>query len=209
MPANFSSISKLNAMVNVFTGADGRLNQGEVDAISGFYAGLRPKSKAKVQARIIDIYQNSEFWSGQKQRFLDQLRGAGISLTKLEGSAGDTADSFMKLSKQAQFSKMSDWVMDDIEAMPEITSSDVPTSVRAKIEVQVKHLEKKAQQDEPDAEVWVAGWQSAHVVDDDYNQGDRVGYLVTIASDFGGATAADMHFFNLNGVHLGKEYVGE
>ncbi len=207
-----SSSAKFDAMVNVFSAADGKLNRGEVDAIAGFYKGLSPTSQAKIADQVTALYRGASYWSGQQERFFHLLVDAGLPLPTLEGQSGDSVQGFASLSHVAQFESMSEHVFGwsgDYDHLPKIVAADIPLGPRAKISVQIKKFIAENLKEDQVEDSMDTGWHSSHLMDENGKIGEQIGYLVQVVTEYGGATGANLHFFNLKGEHIGKEYNGE
>ncbi len=208
----YSSLDRLNAMHNLFTAqGNGRLDAGEVDALAAFHGGLKGESKAKVHDRLVELYQGSTFSAGQKDRFRAQLQAGGFTLGELEGVDPNSAAGFAKLSKGAQFDRItelaSDYADDGATKATKLSSLDMLT--RGKLQAALTKVEKQIMKEKgADALIGDIELRAVFVKGAGGKQ-EQVGFRAEIPIYADEHDVDEARYFSMKGVHLGSEYVGE
>lgn len=207
MPAYISSAAKLEGLMQLFVGNDnGKLDQGEIEALTGFFGGLKPASQAKIRPALADIYATSKFSAGQKAKLFAALKQLGFTTKELEGVSDDNATSFVKLSKQAQLTKLLDIEQGNVGACKDVVAADAATDARSKIATDQKQVQAEFVRQHSDAEFSDPTWQAL------YAKGDKtelLGYALLVPIYADEHDVDRMYFYNLRGVRVGEEYRGE
>lgn len=211
-----NATDKLTKMYELFTRKDDRkLNPGETEAMVGYYKGLTPAGQTKVKDKLVEIFREATYASGQRDRFMRDLLGVGFSLADLEGTAGDTAASFLKLSKSAQFEKLqslfsADGVSGD-GFTKEIRPADAARDAKARITTELDKIGDKLQRTyDNQAELGDPTWSAVYREQGSSGRGkELLGYVVELPIYAEDHDVDRRYFFNLKGVLLGDEYCGE
>lgn len=208
----YSSRDRLDAMHNLFTAqGNGRLDAGEVDALAAFHGGLKGDSKAKIHDRMVELYQGSTFSAGQKDRFRGLLQQRGFTVSELEGADPKTAAGFAKLSKGAKFDRITELAADGSdEGTTKVTQlSGLDMMTRGKLQAALTKVEKQIMKEKgPDAIIGDVELRSVFVTGAG-GKSERVGFRAEIPIYADDHDVDQAHYFDLKGVHLGSEYVGE
>jgi hypothetical protein len=217
-PRVYASIDRLNAMYELFTDrGNKKLDAGEVQALAGFYSGLKSTSRAKIKDRMIEIYQSAGYSAGQQAALRQLLEYAGLTRAELEGTDPTTPGGFTGMSDSARVDSLmelyADYPYDAIDDLAANRMSDaVRTSIQADVDSWIEQ-ELAGLQGEDDPQVWEAGWKELHLVDED--TGDRVAnsspiaFSVEVNSTFGNGGNTQALFFDLSGKMLGSDYLTE
>jgi hypothetical protein len=216
--APLTSTDKLNKMIDLFTkGDNGKLDRAETDALAGYYGGLPDAGKAKVKARLVEVYQTSTFAGGQRDRFRDALTAQGLPLRELEGVAGDTGATILKMSKGAQLETLSRFDTDEGGGgdgfSKTIRPQDAARDAGAKIKAALGAFDKKLTRDNAGDESFALGdkqWRALYREPGAHGRGQEVlGYAVTVPIYANDHDVDQALYFNIKGEQVGKIYVGE
>jgi hypothetical protein len=211
-----NAVDKLNKMYELFTkGDDRKLNSGETDALVGYYKGLTPAGQTKVKTKLVEIFREAKYDRGQRDRFMQDLLGVGFTLTDLEGTAGDTAASFLKLSKSAQFEKLQalfgagGMVGDGFTK--EINAADVARDAKARITTKMDTIGEQLQRKyHNEAELGDPTWSAVYREQGSAGRGQELlGYVLELPIYAEDHDVDRRYFFNLKGDLLGDVYCGE
>ena len=212
-----NAVDKLNKMYELFTkGDDRKLNSGETEALVGYFKGLTPAGQTKVKAKLVEIFREAQYDRGQRDRFMQGLLGVGFKLADLEGTAGDTAASFLKMSKSAQFEKLQgllgwDGGLAGDGYGKEVRPSDVARDAKARITTEMDRIGDKLQREyHNDAELGDPTWTAIYREQGSNGQGkELLGYAVEQPIYAEDHDVDRRYFFNLKGDLLGDVYCGE
>lgn len=203
----YGSLDRLNAMASLFTTqGNGKLDAGEVDAIAAFDKALPAASRQKLHPRMIELYRDSKFSSGQKGRMLQLLQGQGFTLAELEKVDPSSSAAFAKLSKTAQESKIRELggLYSDQNNTQPLKLSGLDTITRGKLQAAMKKAEKDIKK-EQGAETEVAPAELKSVfIQNSSGEDEKVGY-VFLMPYYTGHDASREYYFNLKGEGLGFE----
>ena len=212
-----NAVDKLSKMYELFTtGDDRKLNPGETEALVGYYKGLTPAGQTKVKAKLVEIFREAQYVSGQRDKFMQDLLGVGFKLADLEGTSGDTAASFLKMSKSAQFEKLQALLGAD-GGLPgdgfgkEIRPSDVARDAKARITTELDKIGDKLQREYHDAaELGDPTWSAVYREQGSAGRGkELLGYVIEQPIYADEHDVDRRYFFNLKGDLLGDVYCGE
>ncbi|MCK6549510.1 hypothetical protein L6R52_26965 [Myxococcota bacterium] len=213
MPVQFlRSIDKLDAMVKTFVDRDDKkLGQGEVEALAAFYGGLPKASQAKIADRLAEVYRDSSYTKGTKERFLAALTAQGLPIDKLEGVADDTATGFLKMSREAQLERIKGLASDYGDGFSkDVTKRAVPAGARTAITAALEKVATDYLRRSPDAELGEPSFRAVYLAEGRDGRGkELVGYAVLQPIYADDHDVDQTHFFNVKGQHLGHEYSGE
>ena len=212
-----NATDKLTKMYELFTQNDDRkLNPGETEAMVGYYKGLTPAGQTKVKDKLVEIFREATYASGQRDRFLRDLLGVGFTLADLEGTAGDNAASFLKLSKTAQFEKLQallgwDGGVSGDGFGKEIRPSDVARDAKARITTELDKIGDQLQREyHNQAELGDPTWTAIYREQGSNGRGkELLGYAVEQPIYADDHDVDRRYFFNLKGDLLGDVYCGE
>jgi hypothetical protein len=211
-----NAVDKLNKMYELFTKNDDRkLNPGETEALVGYYKGLTPAGQTKVKGKLAEIFRDASYASGQRDRFMRDLLGLGFTLADLEGTSGDNAASFLKLSKTAQFEKLQSlFSADGISGdgfTKEIKPADAARDAKARISTELDKIGNQLQRKYHDeAELGDPTWSAVYREEGSAGRGQELlGYVVEQPIYAEEHDVDRRYFFNLKGELLGDEYCGE
>lgn len=195
---------------------DKKLGRGEVDAIAGFIGGISKRSlgAAGVRDRILDIYRNTEFSTGQRAWFLQGLERAGFTEAELEGVNPNTAEGFAMMSHTAQ----ADHIL-ELANRDGVVSATTPGRAAAGARTQIlkaieAYKERYAEdhgidlnQEEPfEGETW----ERIFLEEDTRGRGKgHVGYRVELHIYHSDHQVDEMLYFNRKGEFLVDRYHGE
>jgi hypothetical protein len=210
--AIYSSRERLDNMHELFTElGNKRLDRGEVDALAAFYGGLSSSSQNKVRDRMIEIYRESSYSSGQQGRFQELLGQRGLSPEALEGVSADTVKGFLALSKLAQSTKIRELASDFGDGFTkEVEGADIAKTTRGKIGAELKKIEAKITSDHEDAEIGEPWIRAVYLSEGPSGKGkDLVGYVYQLPIYADEHDVSEDHYFNVKGSYLGSEYAGE
>lgn len=207
----YGSLDRLNAMASLFTTqGNGTLDVGEVDAIAAFDKALPAASRQKLHQRMIELYQDSKFSSGQKGRMLELLQGQGFTLLELEKVDPQSAAAFAKLSKAAQESKIRELgglYSDENNTKPQKLSG-LDTITRGKLQAAMNKAEKDIKKEHgAQTEVAPAELKAVFTVNA-AGKDEKVGY-VFLMPYYTGHDGSREYYFNLKGEGLGFEKYSE
>ncbi len=207
----YGSLDRLNAMASLFTTqGNGRLDAGEVDALAAFDQALPASSRQKLHQRMIELYRDSKFSSGQKGRMLQLLQGQGFTLGELEKIDPNSAAAFAKLSKTAQASKIRELggLYSDQNNTKPLKLSGLDTITRGKLQAAMKKAEKDIKK-ELGAQTEVAPPElKAVFIPSSAGKDEKVGY-VFLMPYYTGHDGSREYYFNLKGEALGFEKYSE
>lgn len=214
MTRGISSANKLEGMYALFTEQDDKkLGRGEVDALAGWYGGLHTNSKRAVKARMLEIYNQSDYQRGQKEWFREGLLRAGLTMAEIEGVDPNTPDGFAMMSKEAQFDRLLElrgfWG-DGTER--DIAWNQINAGARPKIRRAIEDFKDDFERDHhgPDG-VYFHDERATAIYLGESDSGRAqglVGYSVELGIDTGHEADRTL-FFNRAGEHLGTQYTGE
>lgn len=208
MPSNISPLDKLNGMVNLFLDDD-KLDASEVGALDAFYGGLDSFSQQETKPRLLRLYQTSEYFPGQKERFFKLLKARGFTPKDL-GEKDMSAAEFLAFppGKQLEYLKKA-----NREQISAIKPKDVAKDTLARINKGLRLQKQQIEKARPDItyQFGEQAWKEIRLPKKpDGNEGDIIGYTVhwvIVADESAGVDEA--YYFNFKGEYLGKEYRGE
>jgi len=211
-----NAVDKLNKVYELFTkGDDQKLNSGETEALVGYYKGLTTSGKTKVKSKLVEIFREAQYDRGQRDRFMSDLLGVGFTLADLEGTAGDTAATFLKLSKTAQFNKLQ--ALDTGESgggdgfSKDIRASDAARDAKARITTELDKINEKVQREYHNAaEIGDPAWRAVYLEQGSAGRGkELLGYALELPIYADDHDVDRTYYFNLKGDLLGDAYCGE
>jgi len=219
----YSSMDRLNAMVDLFTDrGNKKLDAGEVQALAGFYGGLKSNSRAKIRDRMVEIYQNADYSAGQQDRFRELLESRGFGRGELEGVDPTTPSGLGDMSDAARSEHLGEIWSDHMDYSPqysalrEVQAGDVTDAAMAKITAAVQEFIDSEQaaldrSGEDDPNVYEGEMRVIHMVDDngDPDLSTKVAIGVEVHQTFGNGGNTQAMFFDLAGEHIGNELINE
>ncbi len=210
----YSSLDRLNAMHDLFTVQGNKeLDTGEVDALASFYGGSTAPSRAEIQDRLVEIFEQSTFAPGQQNRFRYLLLAAGMAprLLETDDPAPATVSEFLALSEAEQHEILRETAQGQTRA---IQTQDIARPARAKIMAEVKSWCASKQNalfdyDEYDPETDYVGEPTYAAVELDGKKGEVIGYVVDIPVYQADHDVGSRLLFDLKGDFIEQEYIGE
>ncbi|MBN2359514.1 MAG: hypothetical protein JXR83_08660 [Deltaproteobacteria bacterium] len=210
------AITKLDKVYQLFTKSDDHmLNPGETEALVGYYKGLTAAGKTKVKRKMIEIFREAEYERGQRDRFIHDLLGVGFTLAELEGTSGDTAATFLRLSKSAQFTRLQDLDCGETGGSEgfckNVRPGDVARDARSRIAAELDRIGYRLQREHDDeAELGEARWRAVYREQGSSRRGEELlGYAVELPIYADDHDVDRTYYFNLKGELLGDVYCGE
>jgi hypothetical protein len=182
---------------------DGKLAAGEVEALAGYYKGLRADAKAKVKAPLVAMFNDSKFAAGAKAKFKTALLDAGLNEADLKKAPGTLTDLEKKTIKDDLY-RLADNGGDE-GVSKEMTLSQVPWELQSAMNDALANFRQRASIQFPGCEFPDA------VVKAVSTAGARpklVGYQLEQRVYKGDHDFGSRLFFSKNGISVGEMYAG-
>lgn len=219
----YSSLGRLDAMVDLFTDRGNRkLDSGEIHALAGFYGGLKSSSQAKIRDRMVEIYQQSKFSSGQQDEFRKLLEMRGFSRGELEGVDPSTPTGFDGMSAGAKVDHLHYIYSESYDRIAEYSSlrdfadGDITDAAYGKITATIQEIVASQQAEldrsgEEDPNVFAGDMKTIYHVneDGDPDMSTKLAIGFEVHQTFGNGGNTQTHYFELTGNYLGSDILFE